>query len=94
MTSLCIYIFAGFLLSGQDYQEKHKGFVPRTNGAYFTDKYRNLFRENGHKKKEIRAKNEAAFRQLFHGDTSTTVYFEAGRNENGPLAYISDVFAS
>jgi len=91
LAGLCIYVFTGLILTGQDYKDKHKGFVPRTNGAYFTDKYRNLFRENGHKKKEIRIKNEATFRQLFHGDTSTTVYFEAGRNENGPLAYISDV---
>ncbi len=91
LTGLFFFVFAGFILVGQDYKEKQKGFVPRTNGAYFTDKYRNLFRENGHKKKEIRAKNEAAFRLLFYGDSSTTVYFEAGSNANGPLAYISDV---
>ena len=91
LAGLCIYVLAGSLLARQDSIDKHKGFVPRTNGAYFTVKYRNLFRENGHKKKEIKAKIEDAFRLLFHGDTSTTVYFEAGRNEIGPMAYISDV---
>jgi len=61
-------------------------------GAFYSGKYRNLFLENGHGKKEIKAKNEAAFRQLFHGDSATqAVYFEAGRNENGTLAYVSDV---
>jgi oligosaccharide reducing-end xylanase len=61
-------------------------------GAYYTGKYRNLFVEDGHSKKEIKAKNEAAFRQLFHGDSATQrVYFEVGKIANGPLAYISDV---
>ncbi len=62
------------------------------SGAYSTGKYRNLFRENGHSQKEISAKNEAAFQQLFHGDSATqSVYFKAGHNENGPMAYICDV---
>jgi oligosaccharide reducing-end xylanase len=61
-------------------------------GAYYTGKYRNLFLENGHSLQEISAKNETAFQQLFHGDSATqAVYFEAGRNENGPMAYVSDV---
>ena len=38
------------------------------------------------------AKVEAAFQQLFHGDPDTeTVYFEAGANKSGPLAYVSDI---
>jgi oligosaccharide reducing-end xylanase len=61
-------------------------------GAYATGKYPNLFKELGHTDKEIRARIDAAFQQLFHGDTATqAVYFEAGKNENGPLAYVSDV---
>ncbi len=61
-------------------------------GAYYTGNYRNLFLENGHGLAEINAKTEAAFQQLFHGDTATqAVYFETGINENGPLAYVSDV---
>jgi len=62
------------------------------SGAFATGKYRNLFVENGHTEKEITAKIHAAFRQLFHGDTATqAVYFSAGKNANGPLAYVSDV---
>ena len=65
---------------------------PDGKGAFQTGKYRNLFLENGHSIKEIKAKNEAAFRQLFHGDSATqAVYFDAGRNVNGPMAYVSDV---
>jgi hypothetical protein len=61
-------------------------------GAYSTGKYRNLFLENGHIQKEILQKNEAAFQQLFHGDSATqAVYIESGRNEYGLLAYVSDV---
>jgi oligosaccharide reducing-end xylanase len=62
------------------------------NGAFYTGKYRNLFLENGHSKKEIAAKNEAAFQQLFHGDSANQkIYFEAGKNQNGPMAYVCDV---
>jgi oligosaccharide reducing-end xylanase len=62
------------------------------DGAFYTGKYRNLFLENGHPEKEISARIETAFQQLFHGDSATqVVYFEVGRNENGPLAYICDV---
>ena len=64
----------------------------KTKGAYYTGKYRNLFLEDGHSKKEIHAKNEAAFQLLFHGDSATQkVYFEVGKNSNGLLAYVSDV---
>jgi oligosaccharide reducing-end xylanase len=62
------------------------------SGAFITRNYRNLFLENGHSKDEILARNQAAFNQLFHGDSATqAVYFEADRNENGPMAYICDV---
>jgi oligosaccharide reducing-end xylanase len=61
-------------------------------GAYANGKYRNIFKEYGHSKKETDKKIDAAFSQLFHGDTaSQAVYFDAGQNENGPLAYVSDV---
>src|SRR4051812_41602412 len=61
-------------------------------GAYSTGNYRNLFREAGHSEKEISSKIEAAFQQLFHGDSATqAIYFPDGKNENGPLAYVSDV---
>jgi oligosaccharide reducing-end xylanase len=61
------------------------------SGAYATGKYRNLFAENGHTDREIADKINLAFDQLFHGDSTKTVYFEAGSNDHGPLAYVSDV---
>jgi len=62
------------------------------NGAYATQQYQNPFLRAGHSKAEIDAKVEAAFQQLFHGDPDTeTVYYLAGSNKSGPLAYVTDV---
>jgi oligosaccharide reducing-end xylanase len=61
-------------------------------GAYATGHYRNLFAEDGHSQKEIQQKIDGAFRQLFHGDpTNQAIYYSAGSNSNGPLAYITDI---
>ena len=61
-------------------------------GAFATGQYRNLFAEDGHSEKEIRAKVDSAFDQLFHGDPENqAVYFVAGDNTNGPLAYTTDI---
>jgi len=38
------------------------------SGAYLAGKYRNLFAEDGHSQREIHAKVDASFKQLFHGD--------------------------
>jgi oligosaccharide reducing-end xylanase len=64
-----------------------------TNAPNFSfNKYRNLFAEAGHTPSEVRQKIDTAFAQLFHGDPATqSIYFAAGRNSNGPLAYIFDV---
>ena len=60
-------------------------------GAYATGKYRNLFAEDGHSQKEIQAKIDAAYQQLFHGDPQTqAIAFAAGSNANGPLMYVTD----
>ena len=60
-------------------------------GAYATGSYRNLFAESGHSTKEIDAKIASAFQQLFHGNPETeSVYFPAGKNAQGPLAYLTD----
>jgi oligosaccharide reducing-end xylanase len=62
------------------------------SGAFSTGRYRNLFAESGHSQEEISRKIDAGFQQLFHGDPETqTVYYPAGRNENGPLAYLTDI---
>jgi oligosaccharide reducing-end xylanase len=61
-------------------------------GEFASGQYRNLFVENGHTQSEVDAKIKTAFEQLFHGDPNNqTVYFPAGTNANGPLAYISDI---
>jgi oligosaccharide reducing-end xylanase len=61
-------------------------------GAFATGKYRNLFAEAGHSQPEIRQKINSAFQQLFHGDPNTqAVYYEAGTNANGPLAFLTDI---
>jgi len=60
-------------------------------GAYATGKYPNLFAEDGHSEREIRAKVNAAYEQLFHGDPQTqAIAFDAGHNANGPLIYVTD----
>ena len=62
------------------------------SGAYRSDRYRNLFAEQGHTPAQIDTKIDAAFQQLFHGDKSSqAIYYEVGSNQNGPLAYITDI---
>jgi oligosaccharide reducing-end xylanase len=61
-------------------------------GAFATGRYRNLFAEAGHSQNEIRQKVDSAFQQLFHGNpNSQTVFYEAGTNANGLLAFITDI---
>ena len=61
------------------------------SGAYATHHYRDLFAEAGHAPSDTQGKIDRAFQQLFHGDALTErVYFEAGSNANGPLAYMTD----
>lgn len=62
------------------------------SGAFASGRYRNLFVEAGHSRKEVRQKIDAAFQQMFHGNpTNQTVYYSAGSNSNGPLAYVTDI---
>lgn len=54
--------------------------------------YPNLFAEAGYAPEEIARKIDTAFQQLFHGEPNEqAVYYPAGSNEQGPLAYILDV---
>ncbi len=65
---------------------------PEPVGAYVSGQYRNLFVEAGRSPEETKTKLDTAFQQLFHGNPETeAVYFPAGSNSNGPLAYICDV---
>lgn len=62
-----------------------------TSGAYATNKYRNLFTELGKAPGEVDAKLRQAYDQLFHGDPNgEAVMYPAGRNDDGPKAYIMD----
>lgn len=61
------------------------------DGAFKTGRYRDLFAEAGHTPAETESRINNAFDQLFHGNAlSERVYFEAGKNQNGPLAYMTD----
>jgi oligosaccharide reducing-end xylanase len=79
-----------FVLTGCSGLLKSRG-NPQGSGAFATGHYRNLFAEAGHSPAEVKQKIDAAFAQLFHGDPANqAVYFAAGANANGPLAWILD----
>ena len=84
-----VVVSAGALLSARGAES-----LPPADGAgaFATGKYRNLFAELGKSPAEIRQKIDGAFQQLFHGNpTNETVYYTAGSNSNGPLAYLTDI---
>jgi len=90
MKTACSWISALFLTAAS-------GISPAAtapadgSGAYATGHYRNLFAEDGRPAAEIRAKVDAAYHQLFHGDPQTqAIAFDAGSNANGPLMYVTD----
>lgn len=61
-------------------------------GAFASGVYRNLFAERGKGEQEIKAKIDAAWESLFAStDETRRVYYPAGKNERGPLAYIKDI---
>lgn len=61
-------------------------------GSAVSGDYQNLFTEAGYIATEIDIKINAAFQQLFYGDSDNeAVYYAAGENERGALAYIYDV---
>ena len=83
LAALCC-AFAALRVGAADLDNGH--------GAYATGKYRNLFAEDGHSEAEIQKRVRDSFQQLFHGDPATqAVYYEAGTNSNGPMAYITDI---
>jgi oligosaccharide reducing-end xylanase len=54
--------------------------------------YPNLFADLGHSSAAIQQKVSAAFQQLFYGDATTqALYFSAGQNNHGAMAYIKDI---
>src|ERR1039457_1907721 len=86
----CSIVFVAFLLSTVPAMSQ-KTSPEEKRGSYFTDAYPNLFLNNGHTELESRAKIEAAFQQLFHGNPDhQAIAFDAGSNANGPLMYVTD----
>ncbi len=62
------------------------------SGAFASGNYRNLFQERGISPAAIDQRLEVTFQQLFHGDPkSQAIFYAAGANQNGPLAYVSDI---
>ena len=59
--------------------------MPWSKGGFETGKYRNVFAEMGHSQKEIDAKVQSVFDEVFRGPNK--VYFEVGDS----LGYISDI---
>ena len=87
----CSLVAAWLLLAAAVSMALAKTAPENGTGAYATGAYRNLFAEDGHSQRKIQAKVNAAYRQLFHGDPQTqAIAFAAGRNENGPLMYVTD----
>jgi oligosaccharide reducing-end xylanase len=60
--------------------------------AFESGAYRNLFAEQGRQPQAIAAKIAAAWESLFAStDDTRRVYYPAGTNEHGPLAYVKDI---
>ena len=87
-TLLALLAFAGF---GPP-PAHHARAGEAGKGAFLTGNHRNLFVETGRTPHEVTNRIQATFQQLFWGDPrSQAVYFPAGTNANGPLAYIHDI---
>ena len=60
--------------------------------AYGTGEYHNYFLDSGFTEEEVDDRIDTAWSLLFEGDpASETVYYEAGTNDDGPMAYIEDI---
>ena len=82
------HAFAQDVAATQAYEpvaKRHAG----NKGAFYTGVYPNLFTRQGHSKEQVDLKIATAYAQLFSGDAATEkLYFAAGSNVNGELAYI------
>jgi oligosaccharide reducing-end xylanase len=68
------------------------GGTTGTGGAAAVAANHNYFADRGHTDADTQAKINSAWQKLFAGDPSTeSVYFAAGTNANGVLAYIKDI---
>ena len=65
---------------------------PPLLSPYASDHPPDLLAQTGHSQAQIDARLQATFQQLFHGDPQTqAIFYAAGRNSHGPLAYVTDV---
>ncbi len=86
LRAAALLLLASFAVTGVAQPNTEDG-----SGAYATGQYRNLFAEAGHTPRQVEAKIDAAYAQLFHGTPQTqSVMFPAGMDENGPLMYLTD----
>jgi oligosaccharide reducing-end xylanase len=61
-------------------------------GAFASGAYRNLFAEQGRQPQQIAAKIDDAWASLFAStDDTRRIYYPAGANQHGPLAYVKDI---
>jgi oligosaccharide reducing-end xylanase len=93
--AILLVIIPGLLMNGCQNSNDSTAKPADGSGAFATGKYRNLFVEAGYSPQEVTAKVNTVFEQLFHGDPDRqAVYFPAGSNANGPLAYIWDILSN
>lgn len=60
--------------------------MSNTEGAFYTKKYRNVFKELGFSEEEINKKVEAAFNEMFYGEEDKRIYHTSGED----MGYIVD----
>lgn len=88
----CLLLAIGLSGCGRASEPASAPYDTARAGSVATGRYPNLFAEAGYAQADIDAKIARAFEQLFHGDPDNeAVYYPAGSNEHGPLAYISDI---
>jgi oligosaccharide reducing-end xylanase len=65
--------------------------APDPAGSVASGTYRDLFVELGYPASAVDVKLRDAYERLFHGPAEEVVFFDAGENQNGKLAYVWDV---
>lgn len=60
--------------------------MARTDGAFYTGQYRNMFKEYGYSEAEIEERLRDTWDKLFYGDEDTRIYYPVGED----MGYILD----
>lgn len=88
ITKIGVFFFMVVLLSCNSTINKSKeesGLKEKTNGSFYTQKYKNLFLEAGYEQNDIDNKVQKAYSDLF--ESPSGIYFEVGDS----MAYVSDI---